>query len=101
MSLRFGFLPARLGCTAGNGPALLRLQFEGSSFAPFLPAELSEFDRRRVFPVRLMLWQFGFTRGHVHDELRELIDVSGAFAFWHSYSMPCLDGLCYHPPALL
>jgi hypothetical protein len=48
------------------------------------------------------LIQFGGTRGHIHDELREMVDVSGVFAFWHGYNMPCMRTIyhfsCYHAP---
>jgi hypothetical protein len=95
MRLRFSFLPAGLRRTAGNRLALLTRQFIGPSLAALLTAEFAEFDRRRVLPVRLALGQFGVTRGHVHDELGELIEVSGAFAFWHGYSLPQVYSSCY------
>jgi hypothetical protein len=82
-SSRFGFLPAGLCGTAGNLLALLLSKLLGSSFTTLLAAKLAEFDRSGVLAVRLTLWQFGVTRGHVHDKLGELVDVSRAFAFGH------------------
>jgi hypothetical protein len=85
MSLRFRFLPARLCREAGNLLALFPCQFIGTGLSPFFAAKLAEFDRSGVLPLRLTLGQFGFTREHLLDELRQLVDVSGAFAFWHNY----------------
>jgi hypothetical protein len=88
MSLQFGFLPARLCCASGNLLALLTGQLIGSGLAALLAAKLAQLSRRRVLTVGLTLRQFGVTRGHVHNELRELVDVSRTFTFWHGYSMP-------------
>jgi hypothetical protein len=62
-------------------------QLVGPGLAALLAAQLTKLDGRRVFVVGLALRQFGLTRGHVHDEFRKLVEVSGAFAFWHDYNM--------------
>jgi hypothetical protein len=92
MSLRF--LPTSLGGTTGNLLALLWGQFVSPSFPSLLAAKLPELDGGGVFVVRLTLWQFGVTRGHIHDEFGELVEVSGTFAFWHGSSMPWSGGIC-------
>jgi hypothetical protein len=80
---------------AGNGLALFMTKLLSSRLTALLAAELAEFDGSGVLANGLILRQFGVTRGHVHDEFRELVDVSGAFAFGHGYSMPCLGERFY------
>jgi hypothetical protein len=82
------FIPSCISGLARNCRSLCGGQFLRSCSATFLSSQAPMFDRGRVFAIGLALGQFGGTRGYVHDELRELVDVSGAFAFWHGYSMP-------------
>jgi len=93
--LRFGFLPARLRGASGNLLALLRRQLLGAGLATLLTATRAQLNRSRVPAVRLALGQFGLTGGHVHDELGELVEVSGPFTFWHGSNMPCLTNGFY------
>ena len=63
--------------------------------AALFPTQFPEFNGSGVLAVGLTLGQFGVTRGHVHNEFRELIKVSGTFAFWHGFSMPDFGGRFY------
>jgi len=80
---------------AGNHLTFFLGKLFSSRLAALLAAEFAEFDGCGVLAVGLAFRQFGVTRGHVHDEFGELIDVSGAFAFWYNSNMPCLDGRFY------
>jgi hypothetical protein len=82
------FLPAGLCCASGNLSALLRHQLVCTGFAALLAAEPAQLDGSGIFAVWLALGQFSVTYGHVDNELRELVNISGAFAFWHTSSMP-------------